>query len=139
MATTLPSELSKQNENYYAALSNQNANIQTEIDSLVDNSSMSSRLNTYLAEDRAFISYLNKFMILIYVFVYFLLLLTLYLNRSNTSTFTIIGIALTFIILPFAINILSKYMYRTFLKIMHLIYKGNSVYLYNPPEKINSL
>jgi hypothetical protein len=123
----------------YAVLKNENKNIQKEIDSLNNSTSKNTRLNTYYAEDQALVLYLNRILLVSYIVIYLVVLLSVYLNREETPIMTIISIVVIFAAFPFFIDIVSKYMYSKFLDIMHLLYKGNSVYLYKPPEKTDTL
>ena len=124
-------------DSQYSNITKENNNIKTEINSLVDSTSKNTRLNTYFAEDQALVLYLNRILLLTYIVIYVFVLLSLYLNRATTPIITTISIAVIFAALPYFIDFISKYMYYRFLNIMQLLYKGNSVYLYKPPEKLD--
>ena len=121
----------------YSIITNENNNIKKEIDSLTDSTSKNFRLNTYSSEDQAMVLYLNRIMLLSYIVIYVFVLLSLYLNRATTPITTTVSIAVIFAALPYFIDLISKYMYYRFLNVMQLLYKGNSVYLYKPPEKLD--
>jgi hypothetical protein len=121
----------------YLIITNENKNIKKEIDSLSDSTSKNSRLNTYFAEDQAIVIYFNRILLLTYIVIYVFVLLSLYLNRAKTPIITTVSIAVIFAALPYFIDLISKHMYYRFLNIMQLLYKGNSVYLYKPPEKLD--
>ena len=121
----------------YSNITKENNNIKTEINSLVDSTSKNTRLNTYFAEDQAIVIYFNRILLLTYIVIYVFVLLSLYLNRAKTPIITTVLIAVIFAALPYFIDLISKYMYYRFLNIMQLLYKGNSVYLYKPPEKLD--
>jgi hypothetical protein len=121
----------------YSNITKENNNIKKEMDSLTDNTTKNTRLNTYFAEDQAMVLYLNRILLLTYIMIYVFVLLSLYLNRATTPITTTISIAVIFAALPYFIDLISKYMYYRFLNIMQLLYKGNSVYLYKPPEKLD--
>ena len=123
----------------YELIVNENNYLQKEINSLVDSTSKNTRLNTYFAEDQALVLYLNRILMLTYIVIYVFVLLSLYLNRATTPITTTISIAVIFLALPYFIDLISKYMYYRFLNIMQLFYKGNSVYLYKPPEKLDTV
>jgi hypothetical protein len=123
----------------YSIITNENKNIKKEIDSLSDSTSKNSRLNSYFSEDQAMVLYLNRIMLLSYIVIYMFVLLSLYLNRATTSITTTFSIAAIFAALPYFIDLISKYMYYRFLNVMQLLYKGNSVYLYKPPEKLDTV
>ena len=123
----------------YSIITNENKNIKKEIDSLTDSTSKNLRLNTYSSEDQAMVLYLNRIMLLSYIVIYVFVLLSLYLNRETTSIATTVSIAVIFAALPYFIDLISKYMYYRFLNVMQLLYKGNSVYLYKPPEKLETI
>ena len=123
----------------YDLLGTINANLQTDVNSLNDSTLLNSRINTYSLEDQALALYLNRILLIVYVIIYGFVLFSLYLNRAKTSILTMVAITITFFALPFFIDTISKYMYHRFLDIMQLLYKGNSLYLYKPPEKIDTL
>jgi hypothetical protein len=123
----------------YSIITNENKNIKKEIDSLTDSTSKNLRLNIYSSEDQALVLYLNRIMLLSYIVIYVFVLLSLYLNRETTSIATTVSIAVIFAALPYFIDLISKYMYYRFLNVMQLLYKGNSVYLYKPPEKLETI
>jgi hypothetical protein len=123
----------------YSIITNENKNIKKEIDSLSDSTSKNLRLNTYSSEDQAMVLYLNRIMLLSYIVIYVFVLLSLYLNRATTPITTTFSIAAIFAALPYFIDLISKYMYYRFLNVMQLLYKGNSVYLYKPPEKLDTV
>jgi len=123
----------------YNILQNENQNIQKIITQLADDTSKNTRLNTYFAEDQATVLYLNRILLLTYIVIYFFLLMSLFLNREKTPLVSIIIIAVVFFAFPFFIDNVSKYMYSRFLELMQLLYKGNSVYLYKPPTKVDTL
>lgn len=123
----------------YSIITNENKNIKKEIDSLTDSTSKNLRLNTYSSEDQAMVLYLNRIMLLSYIVIYVFVLLSLYLNRETTPIATTVSIAVIFAALPYFIDLISKYMYYRFLNVMQLLYKGNSVYLYKPPEKLDTI
>ena len=126
-------------DSQYSIITNENKNIKKEIDSLSDSTSKNSRLNSYFSEDQAMVLYLNRIMLLSYIVIYVFVLLSLYLNRATTPITTTFSIAAIFAALPYFIDLISKYMYYRFLNVMQLLYKGNSVYLYKPPEKLDTI
>ena len=127
------------NDAKYSIIKNENAQIKTVLDSLNDDTSKNSRLNTYLAEDQAVVLYFNRILLLSYIVIYVFVLLSLYLNRAKTPLISTIAIAVVFFAFPFFIDTISKNIYYEFLNIMQLLYKGNSVYLYKPPTKVDTL
>jgi hypothetical protein len=132
-----PSELLLKSK--YDAIEEENKKIKKEIDLLNDSTTLNARLNTYYSEDRAFSIYLNRVLLIAYIIVYVFLLLTLYLNRATMPIISIVAMVVVFFAFPFFIDSFSKYAYSQFLNIMHLFYKGNSFYLYKPPEKTDTL
>ena len=123
----------------YSNIKNENKNIKRKLDSTIDSTQKNLRLNTYFAEDQTFVIYLNRIFLIVYIVIYAFVLLSLYLNSKNTPIITSVSIALIFAAFPYFIDIISKYMYYKFLSIMKLLYKGNSIYLYKPPEKVEIL
>ena len=123
----------------YKILQNQNKYIQTEIDSLVDNTTINSRKNTYFAEDNMLLFYVNRMLYIIYFGIYLALLVSIYLNWQNTSIITKVVIVVVFLLLPYAIDAISKFMHEKFIIAMRLLYKGNAIFLYEPPKKTDTL
>ena len=123
----------------YQALKEQNTYLQTEIDSLVDNTSMNSRKNTYFSEDKMLMIYVNRMLFIIYICIYLVLLYSLYSNWQTTGMVMTIIIAAVFLLLPYAIDGISRFMYAKFINAMHLLYKGNAFFLYEPPKKTDTL
>jgi hypothetical protein len=123
----------------HTKIEEENQYLQKEIDSLINSTNTSSRMNTYFAEDKMLSIYVNRMMIIIYIGIYFALLYSLFLNRQSTSTLSIVVIAVVFLLLPYAIDIIAKYMYNKFISAMHILYKGNALYMYKPVDKVDTL
>lgn len=123
----------------YTLIDNENNFLQKEINALIDSTSNNSRKNTYFSEDNMFIIYVNRMLFIVYIGIYLALIYSLYLNRQTTGTATIIIIAVVFLLLPYAIDAISKFMYEKFIMAMRLLYKGNAFFLYDPPKKTDTL
>lgn len=116
-----------------------NKYLQTEIDSLTNSANANSRINTYFAEDKMLLIYVNRMMLIIYIGIYFSLLFSLYLHRQTTSILNMVVISVVFFLLPYAIDIIAKYLYNKFISAMQILYKGNALYLYKPVNKVDTL
>lgn len=123
----------------HTKIQEENLYLQKEIDSLSDNTNTVSRMNTYFAEDKMLSIYVNRMMLIIYIGIYFAVLYSLFLNRQSTSTLSIVVIAVVFFLLPYAIDIIAKYMYNKFISAMQILYKGNALYMYKPVDKVDTL
>jgi uncharacterized repeat protein (TIGR02543 family) len=123
----------------YSLIDNENNYLQKEIDALIDSTSNNSRKNTYFSEDNMFVIYVNRMLFIVYIGIYLTLIYSLYLNRQTTGTTTIIIIAVVFLLLPYAIDAISKFMYEKFIMAMRLLYKGNAFFLYELPKKTDTL
>jgi hypothetical protein len=123
----------------HTKIQEENGYLQKEIDFLSDNTNTVSRMNTYFAEDKMLSIYVNRMMLIIYIGIYFAVLYSLFLNRQSTSTLSIVVIAVVFFLLPYAIDIIAKYMYNKFISAMQILYKGNALYMYKPVDKVDTL
>jgi hypothetical protein len=123
----------------YDALQSQNNNLQIDIDSLVNSTSKNARNNTYFSEDKMLMIYTNRMLFIIYIGIYLALLYSLYSNRQTTGTLVTIIIALVFLLLPYSIDAISKFMHEQFIKGMRIFYKGNAFFLNEPPKKTDTL
>lgn len=123
----------------YSILQNENKNVKKEIDSLTDSTLTNSRTNAYFMEDKALAMYINRVLLLVYYVAYLLMLFSLFVHRGSAGIPFIIIMIVVFFIFPFVVDGISKYMYDQFISAMQLIYKGNALYLYKPPTKIDFL
>jgi hypothetical protein len=125
--------------NNYERLQNENKYLQAEVDALNNNTSLNSRKNTYFSEDKMLMIYVNRMLIVIYIGIYLALLYSLYSNFQTTGLLKTLIIALVFLLLPYSIDAISKFMHEKFINAMHLLYKGNALFLYEPPKKTDTL
>ncbi len=123
----------------YSIIQNENKNLKKEIDSLTNSTSTNSRINAYFLEDKALAIYINRVLLLVYGVAYLLMLFSLFLHRESAGIIFIVAMIVTFSAFPFFIDGVSKYMYDRFINIMQLVYKGNALYLYKPPDKIDTI
>ena len=123
----------------YTLIDNENNYLQKEIDALINSTTVNSRTNTYFAEDNMLLFYVNRMLFVVYIGIYLALLFSIYSNRQSTSMVMTIIIAAVFLLLPYAIDGISRFMYAKFINAMHLLYKGNAFFLYEPPKKTDTL
>lgn len=123
----------------YSIIQNENTNIKKEINSLTTSTTTNSRANTYFLEDKALALYINRMLLFVYAVAYLLMLFSLFIHRESAGILFIVSMIVVFLIFPFFIDGITKYMYDRFIDAMQLIYKGNAMYLYKPPDKIVSL
>jgi hypothetical protein len=123
----------------YSIIQNENTNIKKEINSVTNNTMTNSRTNTYFMEEKALALYINRVLLLVYGIAYLLMLFSLFIHRESAGISFIILMIVVFLLFPFFIDGITKYMYNQFISVMQLIYKGNAFYLYKPPDKIEFL
>ncbi len=122
-----------------AALKQANSDLITKIQNLDSDANMVSRTETYFTENQALVLYINKMLIFMYVIVYIILIFGFYTHYGEISAIKI-GILLTvFALLPFTIDFISKFIYKRFKEVLHIFYKGNSMYLYEPQKLTDTL
>jgi hypothetical protein len=123
----------------YSIIQNENTNVKKEINSITNNTLTNSRTNTYFMEEKALALYINRVLLLVYGIAYLLMLFSLFIHRESAGISFIILMIVVFLLFPFFIDGITKYMYNQFISVMQLIYKGNAFYLYKPPDKIDFL
>ena len=123
----------------YNALKDHNDYLQSDVVSLTNRTNVNSRSNIYFAEDKVLMIYVNRMLLIVYIGIYLALLYSLYSNWQTTGLYMSIAILLVFLVLPYSIDAISKFMHEKFINAMHLLYTGNSFFLYKPPKKTNTL
>jgi hypothetical protein len=99
---------------------------------LTDSYNVKNKINEFSKTDSAFIVLVYKISLVLYSIIYLVLLYTLYVYRESIGVPIMICIALAFAGLPFYIDGLAAYAYAVLMKLIHLVYKGNSYFLYKP-------
>ena len=122
-----------------AALQQANADLKEKIQNLENEANVASRTDTYFFEDQALVLYINKMLIFVYVVIYLIMAFGFYTHYGEMSALKIGGLLTIFAILPFAIDLISKFIYKRFLEILHFFYRGNSLYLYEPKKMTDTL
>ena len=138
-ATTAPAPTDPAINREYILIDNENIKLQKQLNSIIDSTQTNTRSNTYFIEDKALTLYMNRVLLLVYGVAYFIMLFSLFIHRKTAGIPFIIVMIVIFFLFPFVIDGVAKYMYDRFISAMHLIYKGNALYLYKPPEKTNTL
>lgn len=122
-----------------AALQRANSDLITKIQNLDSDANMVSRTETYFTENQALVLYINKMFIFMYVIVYMILVFGMYTHYGKISAVKIVILLTVFALLPFTIDFMSKFIYKRFKEILHIFYKGNSLYLYEPQKLTDTL
>ena len=122
-----------------AALRQANTDLKEKIQNLENEANVASRMDTYFFEDQALVLYINKMLIFVYVVIYLIMAFGFYTHYGEMSALKIGGLLTIFAILPFAIDLISKFIYKRFLEILHFFYRGNSLYLYEPKKMTDTL
>ena len=121
------------------ALKQANDDLVTKIQMLDSDTNVADRVDTYFTENQALVLYINKMLLFMYVIAYLIFAFSLYTQYGEMSAVKI-GILLTvFALLPFTIDFMSKFIYKRFKEILHIFYKGNSLYLYEPQKLTDTL
>jgi hypothetical protein len=121
------------------ALQKANSDLITKIQNLDGDANIVSRTETYFTENQALVLYINKMLIFMYVIVYMILVFGFYTRYGEISAMKIGTLLTVFALLPFTIDFISKFIYKRFKEILHIFYKGNSLYLYEPQKLTDTL
>jgi hypothetical protein len=115
---------------YTKQLKIENAKLETEIANQENNFNKYDRVNFYYAQDEVMQVYVQKLMTFLYIIIYLFLCYGFYSNSEKYSRFSIILYLVVFAVLPFTFRVISKFMYKIFLQILHMFNNGNAAYLY---------
>ena len=102
----------------YSIIQNENTNIKKEINSVTNNTMTNSRTNTYFMEEKALALYINRVLLLVYGIAYLLMLFSLFIHRESAGISFIILMIVVFLLFPFFIDGITKYMYNQFISVM---------------------
>jgi hypothetical protein len=115
---------------YTKQLKIENAKLETEIADQENNFNKYDRVNYYYSQDEVMQVYVQKLMTFLYIIIYLFLCYSLYSSSEKYSKFSIILYLVVFAVLPFTFRVLSTFMYKLFLQILHIFNSGNVAYLY---------
>lgn len=115
---------------YTDQLKIENANLEKELQQKHSDFNKYDRVNFYYSQDEVMFVYIQKILTILYAVIYFVFIYFLYSNQENYGRPISIFLLLIFALLPFVLHLLSRFLYTTFLQILHLINNGNANYLY---------
>ena len=115
---------------YTNQLAKENANLEIEIQKIGNELRIHDRTNDYYSQDEVMIVFINKMLTILYVVIYFFFIYFLYSNQDKYSRPISTLYLIIFAILPFIFHIVSQFLYKTFLQILHMFNNGNVAYLY---------
>jgi hypothetical protein len=115
---------------YTKQLAKENANLEIEIQKIGNELRIHDRTNDYYSQDEVMIVFINKMLTILYVVIYFFFIYFLYSNQDKYSRPISTLYLIIFAILPFIFHIVSQFLYKTFLQILHMFNNGNAAYLY---------
>jgi hypothetical protein len=116
--------------NYTNQLAKENANLETEIQKKENELRINDRTNDYYLQDEVMMVYIHKMLTILYVVIYFFFIYFIYSNQDKYSRPMTALYLIIFAVLPFTLHIVSNFLYKTFLQILHMINNGNAAYLY---------
>jgi hypothetical protein len=117
-------------DNYAKQLKIENANLEIELQTKQSEFNKYDRVNTYYSQDEVMIIYIQKIMTILYAVIYLVFVYFLYSNQDKYNIFISILFLIIFAALPFVFQLISKFFFQTFLKILHAFSSGNAKYLY---------
>jgi len=119
---------------YTNQLAKENANLETEIQKKENELRINDRTNDYYLQDEVMMVYIHKMLTILYVVIYFFFIYFIYSNQDKYSRPMSALYLIIFAVLPFTLHIVSNFLYKTFLQILHMFNNGNAAYLYVDPK-----
>ena len=119
---------------YTNQLAKENANLETEIQKKENELRINDRTNDYYLQDEVMMVYIHKMLTILYVVIYFFFIYFIYSNQDKYSRPMSALYLIIFAVLPFTLHIVSNFLYKTFLQILHMFNNGNATYLYVDPK-----
>ena len=119
---------------YTNQLAKENANLEIEIQKKENELRINDRTNEYYLQDEVMMVYIHKILTILYVVIYFFFIYFIYSNQDKYSTPMTALYLIIFAVLPFTLHIVSNFLYKTFLQILHMFNNGNAAYLYVDPK-----
>ena len=115
---------------YTNQLAKENANLEIEIQKKENELRINDRTNDYYLQDEVMMVYIHKMLTILYVVIYFFFIYFIYSNQDKYSRPMSALYLIIFAVLPFTLHIVSNFLYKTFLQILHMFNNGNAAYLY---------
>ena len=115
---------------YTKQLKKENAKLEKELKTKQSEFNKYDRVNTYYSQDEVMIVYIQKILTILYLVIYLFFVYFLYSNQDKYNIFISILFLIIFAALPFMFQLISKFFFQTFLKILHGFNAGNAAYLY---------
>ena len=119
---------------YTNQLAKENANLEIEIQKKENELRINDRTNDYYLQDEVIMVYIHKMLTILYVVIYFFFIYFIYSNQDKYSRPMSALYLIIFAVLPFTLHIVSNFLYKTFLQILHMFNNGNAAYLYVDPK-----
>ncbi len=119
---------------YENQLAKENANLEIEIQKKENELRINDRTNDYYLQDEVMMVYIHKMLTILYVVIYFFFIYFIYSNQDKYSRPMSALYLIIFAVLPFTLHIVSNFLYKTFLQILHMFNNGNAAYLYVDPK-----
>jgi len=119
---------------YTNQLAKENANLEIEIQKKENELRINDRTNDYYLQDEVMMVYIHKMLTILYVVIYFFFIYFIYSNQDKYSRPMSALYLIIFAVLPFTLHIVSNFLYKTFLQILHMFNNGNAAYLYVDPK-----
>ena len=116
---------------YTKQLKIDNANLEAELQKKQSELRLYDRVNSYYSQDEVMFVYIQKLLTILYVVIYFFFIYFLYSNQEKYSMSISIMYLLLFLLLPFTFHLISRFLYKLFLTILHAFNNGNAAYLYS--------
>jgi|LauGreDrversion4_2_1035121.scaffolds.fasta_scaffold142445_2 hypothetical protein len=116
---------------YTKQLKIDNANLEAELQKKQSELRLYDRVNSYYSQDEVMFVYIQKLLTILYVVIYFFFIYFLYSNQEKYSMSISIMYLLLFLLLPFTFHVISRFLYKLFLTILHAFNNGNAAYLYS--------
>lgn len=115
-------------------ISDQTLLVEKEIESVKAEQTKSDRLEFYSGQKELLLTYILKILGLLYLIVYIILVISIVMKRQNIGLFMAIILVMFFGVFPFIVDYVARYAYYRWLDLVHYIYAGNAIYLYQPPK-----
>ena len=119
---------------YASQLKIENNKLEKEIQKKQSEVNVYGRVNDYYLQDEVLFVYIQKILTILYAAIYLFFIYFLYINQEKYGKPTIILYLFIFALLPFTLQIISRFLYSLFISALHLFNNGNASYLYADPK-----
>ena len=119
---------------YTTQLAKENAKLETELQKKDNELRIHDRANDYYSQDEVMMVYIQKILTILYGVIYLFFVYFLYSNQDKYSRQMSGLYLIIFAVLPFTLHLVSRFLYKTFLQILHMFNNGNAAYLYIDPK-----